>query len=74
MYIFDWFVSRSKAMSPLLVVSYAGGVILLIAGAVMKLINRKKKSEKLKNISTTFIAIGIAAAAVTFLYHFGVNH
>ena len=59
--------------SLLLVLGYAAGVLMLLAGVIMKLVNRRKKKEKLKNISLALISIGIAATVLTLMYHIRLN-
>ena len=59
----------SDIASFILVLAYITGVLFLIAGAVVRLIARRKKSEKLKNVSLALIAMGGVTVIFSLVYH-----
>ena len=59
----------SDIASFILVLAYITGVLFLIAGAAVRLIARRKKSEKLKNVSLALIAMGGVTVIFSLVYH-----
>ena len=59
----------SDIASFILVLAYITGVLFLIAGAVVRLIDRRKKSKKLKNVSLALIAMGGVTVIFSLVYH-----